>query len=257
MIRELFDLGEAPDPMRSARQGMRPALPKRFYKEASVGPAPGGHALLLDGKPVKTPARRPLALPVRALAQAVAAEWAAQETVIDPARMPMTRLANLAIDRGAESAAGMVEEIVRYAGSDLLLYRAREPEGLVALQGQHWDPIANWAREALGARFVFTEGVTHVAQPEAALAAVRAAVAAHAPPFHLVALASLTTLAGSALIALALSRGAIDADAAFAAAHVDEDWNIQKWGADAEAAARRAARRAEFDAAVAMLALVR
>jgi chaperone required for assembly of F1-ATPase len=257
MIRELFDLDQAPDPMRSARQGMRPALPKRFYKEASVGTVPGGHALLLDGKPVKTPARRTLALPARALVEALAAEWAAQETVIDPARMPMTRLANLAIDRGAESAAGMAEEIARYAGSDLVLYRAGEPEGLVALQGRHWDPIANWAREALGARFVFAEGVTHIAQPEAALAAAREAIAAHAPPFRLTALTALTTLAGSALIALALSRGALTADAAFAAAHVDEDWNIQKWGADADAVARRAARRAEFDAAAAMLALAR
>jgi chaperone required for assembly of F1-ATPase len=255
MIRELFDLDQVPDPMRSARRGMKPVLRKRFYQEASVGAAPGGHALLLDGKPVKTPARRSLMLPARALAESVAAEWAAQETYIDAARMPMTRLANLAIDRGAESAAALVDEIAGYAGSDLLLYRAGQPEGLVAMQAAHWDPILVWAREALGAHFVLAERVKFVAQPEAALAAVREAIAEHAPPFRLTALASLTTLAGSALIGLALSRGAIDADAAWAAAHVDEDWSIQKWGADAETTARRVARRAEFDAAVRMLAL--
>jgi len=254
MIRELFDMERAPNPMRAAR-GTKRAPPKRFYKEAGVGATPGGHALLLDGKPVKTPARRPLVLPTRALAEAVAAEWAAQETHIDPARMPMTRLANLAIDRGAESAGALAEEIAGYAGSDLLLYRAGEPEGLVAMQAAHWDPILAWAGEALGARFVLAEGVKFVAQPQAALDAVREAIAAEAPLFRLAALASLTTLSGSTLIALALSRGAFDAGAAWAAAHVDEDWNIQKWGEDADAMARRAARRAEFDAAVRMLAL--
>jgi chaperone required for assembly of F1-ATPase len=255
MIRHLLEeLGDgAPvDPIASARKGTKRTLRKRFYREVSVG---DDHAVLLDGKQVKTPARRPLVLPGRALAEAVAAEWAAQEAHIDPARMPMTRLANLAIDRGAESAAPIAEEIARYAGSDLLFYRAREPEGLVAIQAAHWDPILAWVGEALGARFVLAEGVKFVAQPQVALAAVRKAIAGHAPPFHLVALASLTTLLGSALIALALSRGAIDADAAWAAAHVDEDWTIQKWGADAEAVGRRTARRAEFDAAVRMLAL--
>ncbi|HXL69159.1 MAG TPA: ATP12 family protein [Xanthobacteraceae bacterium] len=253
-MRELFDMERAPDPMRAAR-GTKRALPKRFYKEASVGATPGGHALLLDGKPVKTPARLPLTLPTWALAEAVCAEWAAQESRIDPARMPMTRLANLAIDRGAESAGALAEEIAGYAGSDLLLYRAGQPEGLVAMQAAHWDPILAWTGEALGARFVLAEGLRFVAQPEAALAAVRAAVAAEAPPFRLAALASLTTLSGSALIALALSRRALDAGAAWAAAHVDEDWNIRQCGADAEATARRAARRAEFDAAARMLAL--
>ncbi|HEV1999230.1 MAG TPA: ATP12 family protein [Xanthobacteraceae bacterium] len=253
-MRELFDMERAPDPMRAAR-GTKRALPKRFYKEASVGATPGGHALLLDGKPVKTPARLPLVLPTRALAEAVAVEWAAQETRIDPARMPITRLANLAIDRGAESAAALVDEIAGYAGSDLLLYRAGEPAALVAMQAAHWDAILAWAGEALGARFVLAEGLKFVAQPEAALAAARAAIAAHAPPFRLTAVASLTMLTGSALIALALSRGALDVDAAWAAAHVDEDWNIQKWGEDAEATKRRAARRAEFGAAARMLAL--
>jgi chaperone required for assembly of F1-ATPase len=254
MIRELLDPDRAPDPMRAARAVKTP-LPKRFYKQASVGAVAGGHALLLDGKPVKTPGRRALVLPTRALAEAVAAEWAAQEVHIDPAPMPMTRLANLAIDRGTESAAAIAEEVARYAGYDLLLYRASEPEGLVAQQATHWDPILAWARDALAARFVLAEGVKFVAQPEAVLAAVREAIADHAPPFRLTALASLTTLLGSALIALALSRGAIDVDAAWAAAHVDEDWNIQKWGEDAEAVVRRAVRRAEFDAAVRMLAL--
>jgi chaperone required for assembly of F1-ATPase len=256
MIRDLLaDLAGAPDPMRAARQARKP-LPKRFYKAASVATAAGGHAVLLDGKAVKTPAKKSLVLPTRALAEAVAAEWAAQEAEIDPARMPLTRLVNVAIDRVAADPAAVADEIARYAGSDLLCYRAADPPGLVVLQGQHWDPIANWAREALGARFVFTEGVTHVAQPEAALAAVRRAIDAHAPPLKLAALASLTALSGSVLIALSLAQGAITSNAAWAAAQVDEDWNIQKWGDDAEAAARRAGRRTEFDAAVRLLTLV-
>ena len=253
MIHEFFDPDRAPDPVASARKGAKRALRKRFYKKVGVGE--GDHAVLLDGKRAKTPARHALVLPTRALAEAVATEWAAQEMHIDPARMPLTRLANLAIDRGAAGAPAMAEEVARYAGSDLLLYRAGEPEGLVAMQSQHWDPILAWAHAALGARFLLGEGVRFQSQPEAALAAVRKAVDQHAAPFHLTALASLTALAGSALIALALARGAVDVGAAWDAAHVDEDWNIRKWGGDAEAMARRAARRTEFEAAARMLVL--
>src|SRR5437762_1836297 len=140
--------------MEAARRGMRPALPKRFYKGAGVEEKDGGFALLLDGKTARTPARKPLTLPTRALAEAIAAEWAAQASEIDPAKMPLSRLANLAIDRVAEEAAPIREEIVRYASSDHVLYRAGEPEGLVALQAEHWDPILEWAHRALGASFI-------------------------------------------------------------------------------------------------------
>jgi chaperone required for assembly of F1-ATPase len=244
------------NPMEAARRGMWPVLPKRFYKNASVEEKEGGFALLLDGKTAKTPAQKRLVLPTRALAEAIAAERSAQESEIDPLRMPLTRLANLAIDRVSEEAASIREEIVRYASSDHVLYRAGEPEGLVALQAVHWDPILEWARSALGARFILAKGVKFVAQPEAALAAVRAEVENWPPPFALAALVSLTSLAGSALIALALARGRLTAVEAWNAAHVDEDWNMRQWGEDAEAVSRRAQRFSEFEAAAKMLALL-
>lgn len=244
------------NPMEAARRGMRPVLPKRFYKNASVGEKDGGFALLLDGKMARTPAQKRLVLPTRALAEAIATEWAAQESEIDPLRMPLTRLANLAIDRVAEEAAAIREEIVRYASSDHVLYRAGEPEGLVALQTAHWDPILEWAHSALGARFILAEGVNFVAQPEAALAAARAEIESWPPPFALAALASLTSLAGSGLIALALARGRLTVVEAWNAAHVDEDWNVRQWGEDAEAVHRRTQRFTEFEAAAKMLALL-
>jgi chaperone required for assembly of F1-ATPase len=242
--------------MEAARRGMRPALPKRFYKNARVEEKGGDFALLLDGKAARTPARKPLVLPTHALAEAIASEWAAQTDEIDPVKMPLTRLANLAIDRVGEEAAAIREEIVRYASSDHVLYRAGEPEGLVALQAAHWDPILEWAHSALGARFILAEGVNFAAQPEAALSAVRAEAENWPPPFALAALASLTSLAGSALIALALARGRLAVVEAWNAAHVDEDWNIRQWGEDAEAANRRGQRFAEFEAAAKMLALL-
>jgi chaperone required for assembly of F1-ATPase len=248
--------GGGGNPMEAARRGMRPTLPKRFYKNASVEEKDSGFALLLDGKTARTTARKPLSLPTRALAQAIAAEWAAQASEIDPAKMPLTRLANLAIDRVAEEAAAIREEIVRYASSDHVLYRAGEPEDLVALQAAHWDPIMEWAHSALGARFCLAEGVNFVAQPKAALAAVRAEVENWPPPFALAVLASLASLAGSALIALALVRGQLTAVEAWNAGHVDEDWNVRRWGEDAEATSRRAQRFAEFEAAAKMLALL-
>lgn len=258
MARDRFEesAGEGADPMRAAQRAMRPPLAKRFYRRAAAGEAAGGFALLLDGKTAKTPAQKPLVVPTRALAEAIAAEWEAIADVIDPAQLPLTRLANLAIDRAAAEAAGLREEIVRYAASDHVLYRAGEPEGLVALQAAHWDPIVEWAHSVLGARFILAEGVNFVAQPEAALAAVRTEVEGFPPPFALAALASLTSLAGSALIALALARGHLTAAEAWNAAHVDEGWNIRQWGEDAEAVARRARHLAEFEAAAKMLALL-
>jgi chaperone required for assembly of F1-ATPase len=244
------------NPMKAAQRAMRPPVLKRFYKEAAAEETDGGFALLLDGKTAKTPAQKRLVLPTRALAEAIAAEWAAQESEIDPAKMPLTRLANLAIDRVTEEAAALREEIVRYASSDHVLYRAGEPEGLVTLQAAHWDPILEWARSALGARFILAGGVNFVAQPEAALAAVRAEAEKWPVPFALAALASLTSLAGSALIALALACGRLTAVDAWNAAHVDEDWNTRQWGEDAEAVSRRTQRFSEFEAAAKMLTLI-
>ncbi len=249
---EIFE-NQPQDPMVSARQGGRPDLRKRFYTRAHTADSAGegGFAVLLDGKPIKTPARRSLAAPSRPLAEQLAAEWDAQQLVIDPARMPLTRLANAVIDAVATQMAPVADEVAKYLGSDLLFYRADAPPGLVALQAQHWDPVLDWAHEALGARFVLVEGVVYAAQPDAALAAASAAIPGE--PWQLGAVASITTLTGSALLALALGAGKLDADAAWKAAHVDEDWQMQHWGRDDVAIARRDYRFAEMQAAATVL----
>jgi chaperone required for assembly of F1-ATPase len=249
-MRELFE-SPAANPMEAARRGARPVLRRRFYENATVSETPSGHSVRLDGKPVHTPARRLLAAPTMALAQALAAEWNAQTDVIDPAKMPLTRLANAIIDGVAETPKAVADEIKKYLASDLLFYRAGGPQGLVERQARHWDPILQWAAEALGAKFYLGEGVVHVAQPEAALAAACGAVPDD--PWRLGAAHVITTLTGSALIALAIARGQLSAEAAWQAAHVDEDWNIEQWGRDEMAMRRRDFRHAEFQAAATVL----
>jgi chaperone required for assembly of F1-ATPase len=258
LVRDLLnDLKSGtPDPMKSARHAMRSQLPKRFYKEVSLGEVEGGFFVLLDGKVAKTPARKSLMLPLK-IAEIVSAEWEAQTRDIEPSKMPVTRLVNLAIDRVADEAIGIAEEIVRYAASDYVLYRATEPEGLVAVQSTFWDPIVKWVDRELGARFQLAEGISFIAQPEPALRAIRKHIKKYPLPFALAALASATQLTGSAFIALMLAHRQLDADDAWRAAHVDEDWNIQQWGNAAEAAAQRAARFTEFCAAARLLALYR
>ena len=218
---------------------------------AAVVSDSGGHAVTLDGKPVRTPARRLLAAPTAALAAALAAEWQAQRETIDPAAMPLTRLANAIIDGVAERAEPVAAEIAEYLQSDLLFYRATSPLGLIERQQRQWDPILAWAEQKLGARFVCTEGVTHIAQSVAALQAARAAIPADS--WRLGATHAATTLTGSALIALALSRGFLSAEQAWEAANVDEDWNMAQWGRDELAMQRRAFRFAELKAAEAVL----
>ena len=247
--------GDKADDAKSPGKPVPVALPKRFYKEVTVGAGDGEYSILLDGRPVRTPAKRPLAVPTRALADALAAEWAAQAERIDPNSMPLSKLAITAIDGVAKHVADVAAEIVKFAGSDLLCYRAEAPEALIALQAGAWDPILDWARTKLGARFRLGKGVVPVVQPKEALERVAAAVA----PFDAMALTALhvmTTLLGSAVLALAHAKGRISADEAWAAAHVDEDWQIAKWGVDFEAAERRAARLREFEAASRFLALL-
>jgi chaperone required for assembly of F1-ATPase len=255
-MRDIFEelFREQGDPVEAARRNMRPALRKRFYNAAGVENDGAAFRLVLDGKPVRTPARRVLAAPSEPLARAIAAEWQAQDNDIDPARMPLTRLANTIIDGVAAFPDPVREEIAKYLASDLLFYRAEGPQGLLARQAQHWDPVLAWAREAFGARFVLSQGVVFVTQPAAALAAMRPAIPAQ--PWRLGAVHSLTTLTGSALLALALSAGRLAAGHAWAAANVDEDWNMEQWGEDARAHARRAARFAELRAAALVLELV-
>lgn len=253
-MRELFEEGSGPsqiDPDESARVGARPALRKRFYKEATVKPADAGFAVVLDGRSIRTPARRSLVAPQQILAQAVAAEWQAQADVIDPASMPLTRLANSIVDGVTDRMAEVAADIARYFSSDLLFYRAEHPEGLIARQAQHWDPVLSWMAEQHGARFVLAAGIVHVAQPDAAIAAARAALPAD--PWALGATHVVTTLTGSALLALALAHGRLDAAQVWAAANVDEDWNLERWGGGDAVADRRAARLRDLEAAALVL----
>ena len=234
---------------------MRPALPQRFYKETSVEPQDGTFVLTLDGRPARTPGRQPLAAPNRAVGDALAAEWQAQGAEIDPAAMPLTRLVNSAIDGVAPNMAAVADDLLKYARSDLVCYRAGEPERLAEEQALAWDPILAWAHEAMGARLVLAEGVMFVTQPEAALAAIRAQIVALGSPFLLAALHVMTTLTGSVLIALAHAAGQLTADEAWSAAHIDEQFQERLWGEDAEALKRRATRKADFMAASHLYAL--
>jgi chaperone required for assembly of F1-ATPase len=250
---EIFE-NQPLDPMESAGRGARPQLRKRFYERAHViETGEGNFQILLDGKSVKTPARRGLAAPTRALADAIAAEWHAQKDVIDPARMPLTRLANAAIDGVRDASAAVTDEIANYLGTDLLFYRADTPAGLVEKQSAGWDPVLAWALAQFGARFNLAQGVMHVPQPHEAIVTMRAAIPDD--PWRLAAVSSIATLTGSALLALAVAHGALDAGTAWAAAHVDEDWQMSQWGKDDLALERRTFRETEFRAAVTMLEL--
>ncbi|MFL5095677.1 MAG: ATP12 family chaperone protein [Xanthobacteraceae bacterium] len=256
-MRDIFHdifVGQPTDPVEAARRAMRPPLRRRFYETASVQDGEGDYAVLLDGKPVRTPAHRQLSAPTVALAEAIAAEWLAQAAVIDPARMPLTRLANSIIDGVVSEPDPARREIVKYIGSDLVFYRAAGPAGLVQREQRHWDPIVAWARDALGARFVLAEGIVHAHQPEPALAAAAAAIPGD--PWRLGAVHSITTLSGSALIALAVAYGRLSLDAAWAAAHVDEDFNMEQWGRDVLALERRSFRRAEMEAAATVIGAI-
>jgi chaperone required for assembly of F1-ATPase len=270
-MRELFEGDQTDDPVEAARAAVRPLRRRRLYKTVTIAAGESGHGVRLytvhlDGKPARTPARQPLAAPAPELARALADEWAAQGEHIDPAKMPRTRLANTIIDGVAAARGEIAAEIRKYLASDLVFYRAEAPAALRARQAQHWDPIVAWARQALGADFKLSTGVVHVAQPAAALDAAAAAIphdpgpddaapddAAPNDDWRLGALHVATTLTGSALIALALMRGFISAEAAWAAAHVDEDWNMAQWGSDDIALQRRAFRFAEFAAAAEVL----
>jgi chaperone required for assembly of F1-ATPase len=253
-MRELFDdiAGQSEaNPMEAARRSSRAVQRKRFYADAGVGEADGGYTVTLDGKPTKTPSGRTVIVPARALAEMIAAEWNAQGEFIEPLTMPLTRFANSVVQGVVDQAEAVRDDVAKYFASDLLFYRAGHPEGLVAREATHWDPILFWARDALGAHFMLAEGVMHVRQPDAAIAAARGALPGD--PWMIAALHVITGLTGSALLALALFHGVINPDQVWAAAHVDEDWNVEKWGVDDEVAARKAAKLVDFNAVAAAL----
>lgn len=242
-----------PDPIRRAQIQMRTPLPKRFYKDVAVAEGEDGHVVLLDGRAVKTPGKAPLALPTARAAQLIADEFAAQEQTLDLSTMPVYRLVNTAIDGVAKDPQAVLEDILRFSSSDLLCYRADGPESLVARENEAWDPVIDWARTTLGARFNLAEGIVHVEQPREAVAALGIHLNRNADPLRLAALHVMTTLTGSALLALAVEAGELTAEAAWDAAHVDEDFQAEKWGQDAEAIARRANRKRDMMSAVALI----
>jgi chaperone required for assembly of F1-ATPase len=236
--------------------GLKPVpLPRRFYTAATTVSAAAGWEVRLDGKPARTPGKKSLALPTAAMADAVAAEWAAQGERIDPATMPLTRLTVTAIDGVAGREPAVTADMLQYAGSDLLCYRAGTPLGHAALQRERWDPILAWSRDAQGLKFMLAEGVVHILQPEPTLQRM-AELVGRPDAFSLAALHTITTITGSAILMLALFKRAVTPAAAWAAATADEDWQESQWGVVDEAAARRAQRLADFQAACRLLDLV-
>lgn len=235
--------------------------PKRFYKVATAeeavtpdGRSTGSFRIHLDGRPVRTPAKRVVELPALELAEAVAQEWAAQRERIDPAAMPLTRLVNSALDGVAGREAEVAADIVKYAGNDLVCYRADQPDQLIARQAAAWDPVLEWAGECLGGRFLTATGIMHVEQDNRLLQGLGRRMGEF-QALQLAAMHVMTTIAGSALLAWAVSERRLSAEQAWTAAHVDEDWQIEKWGEDAEAAARRQHRWRDFAAAARIVSL--
>jgi chaperone required for assembly of F1-ATPase len=229
---------------------------RRFWKSAAVKPVAAGFAVTLDGQELRTPEGAPLVVPTAAFAAAIAAEWDALAAEIDPERLPLTRAANSAIDRVMRRREAVVDAIAAYGGSDLLCYRADAPEGLVARQAAGWDPWLQWSARMLGAPLVAVTGVMPRNQPPASLAALHAAVAAE-DAFALTALHELVALSGSLVLGLAVARGALDAGEAWELSRIDETWQAEQWGLDAEAETAAELRRAAFLRARDLLDLLR
>jgi len=229
---------------------------KRFYKTVAVAPAAGGFGIELDGKALKTPAKGPLVLPTTSLAEAVAAEWAAQAETVQPHSMPLMKLASTALDRVAAHRLAVIEEAAGYAASDLLCYRAEGPENLVVREAQLWQPLLDWAMVRFDAPLAVTSGIVHVDQPEASLKALKAPLLA-LDAMTLTAVADLTAACGSLVIALAVWDGRLDAAGAAEATLIDETVQNERWGEDAEAKARREQLIADIHAAARFLALLK
>ncbi|QIG81143.1 ATP12 family chaperone protein [Stakelama tenebrarum] len=229
---------------------------KRFWTEADVTDlGDAGYGIALDGRSVNTPGRVRLTVPSAPLAEAIAEEWRAVGEQIDPRAMPLTGLANAAVDRIAPAAADFAAGLAAYGESDLLCYRADSPAELVARQAAHWDPLLDWARGRYGVQLETVSGVMHRAQPQATIARLNGAVAERSP-YELAGLYPLVSVSGSLIASLALLEGAASRDAVWAAAQVDEDWQAEQWGEDDLATKTREAHRAEFDAGARFLGLI-
>lgn len=228
---------------------------KRFWKDVTVEADAGGCSIKLDGRPVRTPARALLSVPSRRLADTIAEEWRAVSGTIDPRAMPLTGLANAAIDRIATDRESFADGLARYAEADLLCYRAEGPRGLVERQEQEWDPVLAWARRRFDVDFITTPGLTHVPQPEATGKRLSHAVGA-LDPFRLAGLSPLVTIGGSLIAALAVLEKAIAVEQGWGAVSVDERWQLEQWGSDADAEAALENRRRDFLAASRFLDLL-
>lgn len=235
---------------------MTPSLKRRFWKSVSVREGGAGLEVTLDGRPVRTPAKAPLVLPSRSLAEAVAREWDAQAEEIRPHEMPLTRAANAAIDKVAVNRDAVAAMLAEYGATDLLCYRAEAPEGLVARQSKAWDPWLDWAEDELSAPLVRITGVIHAPQPVPSLQRLTEDVARH-DAFEMTALHDLVTLTGSLVLGLAVSRGALSADDAWTLSRIDETWQEEFWGRDAEAHEMAEERRAAVVSAGRLLTLLR
>jgi len=230
---------------------------KRFYKDTAVDAGDGGYRVLLDGRPMRTPAKAVLVVPTEPLAGAIAAEWreVPEKAEINVTHLPLTRLAATGLDRVPTQRARVIDDTAKYAASDLVCYRATDPSSLVQRQQRSWQPLLDWLAERHGARLVVVSGTTFVNQPPDALAALRKAVAGHGD-LALSALYNLTYIAGSLVIALAVSEGHISAADAFEAAQLDELFQIERWGADPIAIQRHDGIRRDLEAAARFLALL-
>jgi chaperone required for assembly of F1-ATPase len=228
---------------------------RRFWRTTAVRRAGQGYGVHLDDRALQTPGKVPLVVPSRALAEAIAGEWDAVAAAIEPERLPFTRAANSAIDRVAAQRAAVASAIACYGECDLLCYRAEAPEELLVRQAAAWDPWLDWATRALGAPLLTSHGVVHRAQPASSVAALRDAVSALGP-FELTALHELVSLSGSLVLGLAVSRGSLDAARAWELSRIDEAWQIEHWGLDAEAEAAAERARSDFLRAEALLVLL-
>jgi len=243
------------DGLGRANAGLKPELPKRFYREAGVAAVEGGFTVTLDGRPTRTPGQVPVVVPVVELARLMAEEWALQGERINAETMPTVRLVNAALESGDERLQAFRDEVAKYAGSDLLFYRADSPQELVAEEEAVWDSALVALARRFGVAFQPTIGILHQEQPPATLERLRQAIGGEGL-LAMTALVSITGLTGSGLLAIGLRHGLFTADEVWKAAHVDEDYNQRLWGEVEEAAERRAKRRKEFDAAVRVLALI-
>jgi chaperone required for assembly of F1-ATPase len=240
-----------------AQHHVKTDLPKRFYKDVGVAPVDGGFTVTLDGRPTKTPGHKvPVVVPAAGIATAMAEEWAAQGERVDPRNMPTVRLINSALESGEAMIPAFRDEIIKFAGNDLMLYRADAPQELVAEQEAVWDAALVSLARHFGVSFQPTIGIIHQPQPETTLARLADSLQDEGL-LALTALVSITGLTGSGLLAIGLWHRLFTPDHVWVAAHVDEDYQIRQWGEDEEAGIRRAWRRKEFDAAVNVLASLR